>query len=49
MQRNDLLLQNDPWIISLHREMTRVIILRREITRWGHFSAQNNDPGHLST
>ena len=32
MQRNDPPLQNDPWVISLRREMTRVIILRREIT-----------------
>ena len=31
MQRNDPPLQNDPWVISLRREMTRVIILWREI------------------
>ena len=32
MQRNDPPLQNDPWVISLRRGMTWVIILYREMT-----------------
>ena len=32
MQRNDPPLQNDQWVISPRKGMTRVIILRREIT-----------------
>ena len=32
MQKNDSTLQNDPWVISLRRGLTRVIILRREMT-----------------
>ena len=49
MQRNDPPVQNDPLVISLCREMTRFILLRSEKKTWGHFSAQNNDPGHPST
>ena len=32
MQRNNPLLRNNPWVISLRRRMTRVIILHREMT-----------------
>ena len=39
MQRNDPPLKHDPWVISLRREMTRIIILRGEVTHWGHFVA----------